>query len=128
MIYTSKKSIVDDMKAQLEKPEVALRAMVRVYKSQTKDEQGKRETICKNGVGFTGSDAEILSTFSGLLTHGYKLSEKQIAVAVKRMKKYARQLVDGSLKEGKIFHYNGKYYTNDDKLRVQNAIVFGSDM
>ena len=127
MIYTSKKSLVDSMKVQLEKPEVALRAMVRVYKNQTKAEQGRRETICKNGVGFTGSDAEILSVFSGLLIHGYSLSEKQTALAVRRMKKYARQLVEGSIKEGKIFHYNGKYYTNDDKLRIQNEIVFGSD-
>jgi hypothetical protein len=118
MIYTSKKALIEDMKKNMDRPEVALRAMLRVYQNQTKDERLSKQTTHQNGVGFTKTDVEILSSFSSLLQHGCKLSEKQTAVAIRRMKKYAAQIVEGSIKEQKILYHGGKYYTNADIVKA----------
>ena len=44
----------------------AAAAMLRIYDRQTATEQDCRDTHLLNGVGFTGSDAYILSSFSRL--------------------------------------------------------------
>jgi hypothetical protein len=69
-------------------------AMLRIYARQTRDEQENAETRDYNTVGFTGVDGYIMSKY----VEGYKkygrLTEKQMVVARKKMKKYWRQLLD----------------------------------
>ena len=68
------------------------RGIVAIYKKQTQDEKVKKETNKHNNVGFTGADANILSSFAEQILKGKKLSEKQMFIATKRMEKYAGQL------------------------------------
>jgi hypothetical protein len=83
----------DAIKNEIELSDRALyRALLRVYANQTNDEQENQETNKHNGVGFTGCDARILSSFSEqLLRKGY-LSEKQKEIARRKLPKYATQI------------------------------------
>lgn len=71
----------------------ALRGLVRIFENQTADEQSMEATVMHNGIGFTGADAEILSSFAKqVLSKRFKGSEKQMAILFKKMPKYAKQL------------------------------------
>ena len=69
------------------------RAVVAIYERQTADEQQDGETRHNNKVGFSGPDAYILSEFARWLNSGKHLSQKQLALAQKRIGKYAGQLL-----------------------------------
>ena len=69
------------------------RAVVVIYERQTADEQQDGETRHNNKVGFSGPDAYILSEFARWLKSGKHLSRKQLALAQKRIGKYAGQLL-----------------------------------
>lgn len=71
----------------------ALRALAVIYARQTADEQASGDTRYHNTVGFTGADAEILSSFAQQVEAGRTLSEKQMTLLRKKMPKYARQLM-----------------------------------
>jgi hypothetical protein len=73
-------------------PAWAHRALVVLHDQQTRDEQETRTTETHNGVGFTGIDAEILSSFAEQVKRGRTLSPKQLAIAHRRLPKYAGQL------------------------------------
>ena len=77
-----------------------VRAILAIYDNQTADEQRRESTDHDNGVGFTGLDAKILSSFAKQIRrwqqnpqHGQPLSPKQFAIAQRKMPKYAIQLV-----------------------------------
>lgn len=70
-----------------------LRGVAAIYKYQTADEQSSEETKHSNGVGFNGSDANIMSSFAKQLARRGSLSEKQLVIARRKIQKYARQLV-----------------------------------
>lgn len=113
MVYTSKAALINQLKKNLEThAEVRAKAVIRIYQNQTADEKKTNSTNVNNGIGFTGADASILSSFAKQLAYKKCLSVKQDAILVKRITKYARQLIDGSIAEGKIRVENGKYYTN----------------
>ncbi len=70
----------------------ALRALIVVYDNQTSDEQRGRYVDRMNGVGFTKSDARLMSVFAQL----YKdkgLTENQILQVKLRMPKYWKQIL-----------------------------------
>lgn len=71
----------------------ATKAIVRLYQLQTADEQCSQSTHNKNGVGFTGADANILSSFAEQIDRGRTLSPKQLAIAFKKLPKYSRQIM-----------------------------------
>lgn len=73
-------------------PAWALRALIRIYENQTAAEQAAHATVEHNGVGFTGADAEILTSLAEQYSKRRSLSEKQMALLFKRIPKYARQL------------------------------------
>jgi len=75
----------------------AERAVVALYHRQTADEQVIRETSIKNGVGFNGADANILTSFAEQIMRGRRLSPKQLAIAYKKLPKYAKQLLSIAL-------------------------------
>jgi hypothetical protein len=71
----------------------ALKALTRIFEMQTAEEQATEDTREHNGVGFTGVDAEILSSFAKQVLKGRNMSPKQMAIIYKKMPKYAKQLV-----------------------------------
>ena len=67
-------------------------ALVRIFENQTEDEKVSKETTHCNMIGFTASDARILTSFAQFYqTHGF-LSEKQTKWLMPKMGKYAGQL------------------------------------
>ena len=74
--------------------EAVYRAMLQIYDRQTADEQKYQDTHIYNSVGFTGPDAEIMSSFTESYKKWNKLTPKQMVIARKKMKKYWKQLLD----------------------------------
>jgi len=62
-------------------------------KNQTSDEQASENTIHANGIGWNGVDATILTSFAKQVKKGWKLSDKQVAIAKKKLPKYAKQVL-----------------------------------
>ena len=77
----------------------ALRALVKIYENQTADEQATGSTHFINGIGFTGVDAEILTSFAGQLNRRGFLTEKQMNIVFKKMPKYWGQILEISDQE-----------------------------
>ncbi len=71
-----------------------IRAMKQIYAKQTEDEQKYQDTHLYNSVGFTGVDANIMSSFTEYYEKYGKLSPKQMVIARKKMKKYWKQLLN----------------------------------
>ena len=68
------------------------RGIVALYERQTKTEQSSGVTKEENGVGFNKVDAAFLSSLAEKIQQGWQLSEKQLFIARKKMKKYSGQL------------------------------------
>lgn len=79
-----------------------VRAVSAVYKFQTAIEQCNHTTVEDNGVGFNAVDALLLCSFAQQIEkwnntdpstrHRFPLSAKQVALARKKILKYAKQL------------------------------------
>lgn len=82
----------EDILKLLENDKAVVRAIVVLYTYQTTSEQKRGETIEHNNVGFNSPDGVILSKFARYINKGYKLSDKQIALARAKILKYAGQL------------------------------------
>ena len=74
--------------------EAVYKAMMKIYDRQTRDEQEAKQTEDWNSVGFTGVDAEIMSSFTESYKKWGKLTPKQMVIARKKMVKYWKQLLD----------------------------------
>lgn len=84
----------------------AIRGMLRIFQNQTTNEQDMESTEVDNGIGFTGVDAKLLTSFSKQVNSKIDwlksknlpiywdrlLSEKQMKLVFKKMPKYAKQL------------------------------------
>lgn len=68
-------------------------ALKQLYACQTTDEQNSGETHERNGKGFNGIDAPILTSFSEFLLRTGFLTPKQKNLARKKLVKYTGQLV-----------------------------------
>ena len=107
---TSKKELVDYYKVRLATNERwALRALERIAMRQTEYELENDLTNESNKVGFSGPDAEILTSFYRVVKKGYSLTPKQKVILFHKIPKYAGQLVEISLLEGKLIK-EGKTY------------------
>lgn len=76
------------------------KAILRIYEGQTSDEKLSDSVCHDNGIGFNGVDAPFMSSLAKqILANKYnrplgrRLSEKQRAIALKKMPKYAGQIV-----------------------------------
>lgn len=77
----------------------ALKALLTIYESQTNEEQNVGHTIVNNGIGFSGVDSEILSSFATqYLSKGF-LSQKQMKILFKNISKYWKQILEVSDEE-----------------------------
>ena len=110
MPYKTKDSLVKALKEQLAtRDNQAIKGLLTIYSYQTNEEQDNGYTKEYNGVGFSGFDSEILSSFAEQYkTKGF-LSPKQMNFVKKYMPKYARQLLELSIRSGKIVKENGEY-------------------
>ena len=119
MIYGSKEQLVKQMRENLEtNPNVRAKALLRIFENQTRDEQIAGTVNRYNGIGFTSSDAHFLTSLAKQYKYKGYLSPKQDAILARKIKKYARQLVEGSIAENKIKTYNKYYYTTEEDLQV----------
>lgn len=110
MKFTSRNQIIELLKKQLATNQNQIeKAILRIYEYQTKDEQSSKDTRYYNLVGFRACDARILSSFAQFLLKGFHLSEKQMAIAKKKMPVYARQLVKQSIEKGLIYKTKDGY-------------------
>jgi len=75
-------------------PRWAKHALLKIFEFQTEDEQEWETTHDHNGVGFTGIDGEILSSFAKQLQKRGFLSPKQMAIVFKKMPKYWKQVIN----------------------------------
>lgn len=93
-MYTMKAEVKSFIQSQLStNPAWAIRGLVKIYTLQTSDEQASDTTSHDNGVGFSGCDANILSSFAKQVNAGRNLSPKQMAIVYKKMPRYHRQIV-----------------------------------
>ena len=75
----------------------ATKALVRIFtENQTADEQVSEITRHDNGIGFSGADGEILSSFAKQKIKKGFLSPKQMAIVFKKMPKYHKQVISMS--------------------------------
>ena len=109
--FTSKKQIENAIREQITKKEgQAIKAMLRIYEYQTVDEQINGDVCALNGVGFAGTDAELLTSFCKRVLKGNALSEKQLAILFKKIGKYAGQLTRQAIENG-LYVKEGKTWT-----------------
>ena len=93
----SKKDMIEQLRHRLASNDRwALRALMRIYQNQTADEQNSESTIERNGIGFSGPDAEILSSFARQYLRRRNLSPKQMNLLQRKIPSYARQIVQCS--------------------------------
>lgn len=70
------------------------RAVYALFLRQTEGERVAGVTVEHNGRGFSGCDAEILSSFAKFWKKAGFLTQKQTAIARKKLMKYGRQLAE----------------------------------
>ncbi len=87
-----KKAFVREMLAT--NPSWAVRGLLKIYEYQTEAEQRVGETTEDNGVGFSGADAHILSSFAEQIQKGRQMTAKQMGIIYKKMPRYSGQLVN----------------------------------
>lgn len=76
-----------------ENDKAVCRAIVLVYRNQTHHERDAKRTEEHNGVGFSGYDGEILSSFAEFYLRAGFLTPKQIGIARPKMKRYWKQIL-----------------------------------
>ncbi len=64
-----------------------------IYAGQTQEEKHSGQTVEDNGIGFSGVDAFILTSYAEQIKVRGFLTPKQIELARKKMTKYAGQLM-----------------------------------
>lgn len=85
----------EDIKDLLSRSDKAVkRGIIVIYNCQTEDEKDIQHTKVVNKIGFSSFDSEILMQFAELILRHKELTVKQMAVARKRIQKYAGQLAD----------------------------------
>jgi hypothetical protein len=91
----TKKDTLAFVKTKLATDQVwAIKALVRIFQeNQTADEQVSQTTSHDNGIGFTGVDAQFLSSLAQNYLRYGRLSEKQMSFVFRKMPKYAGQVI-----------------------------------
>lgn len=93
ILEMTKKAAIEMFKEKLRTDENwALKGLLTIYELQTHDEKNRGATVEHNGVGFTGFDSNILSSFAVQVKSGKQMSVRQMATIHKCMPKYAQQL------------------------------------
>ena len=111
MEFKTQKQIKDAIKQLITTNEkAAIQAMLRIFEYQTDEEQATGTTYFYNGVGFSGSDAEILTSFCKQYQKKGYLSEKQYGLLFKKIGKYAGQLTKHAIERGLYVKKNNVWW------------------
>lgn len=86
-------------------PKALIRALRVVYNNQTESEKNSHATTDDNGVGFTGVDAELLTSFADQARVRGTLSPKQMDLLKKKMPKYWKQILQEAERNGHTVCY-----------------------
>ncbi len=90
---TTKKAKVEFLREKLSTDAAwAVRGMLKIYEFQTANEKELGGTVEDNGVGFSGADGDILSSFAEQIKAGRQMSLKQMGIIYKKMPRYSNQL------------------------------------
>lgn len=68
------------------------KSLIKLYECQTISEQADGTASVRNGAGFNGVDAPIMTSFAEFLNRSGFLTPKQIQICRKKLIKYTRQL------------------------------------
>lgn len=94
MSKVTKKEVRSYLKKMLSSSEKwATNALVKILANQTADEVQSEHTINYNGIGFTGTDGHILTSLALQFKRRGSLSPKQMAIVLKKMPKYWKQIL-----------------------------------
>ena len=75
-------------------PAWAIRALVRIHaENQTPSERAMGATVEDNGIGFSGADAEFLSSLAQSFARYGNLTAKQTTFVLRIMPRYSRQVI-----------------------------------
>jgi hypothetical protein len=123
ILTASKKNAIDMIKDNLAVNDTWVkRAILVVFAAQTASEQCSETTREHNGVGFNGTDAQILSSFAkqiidfeaGRSKFRSPLSPKQMVIARNKIRKYAGQILvamrakaEAEQKKAEVIHREG---------------------
>lgn len=108
--FSSKKALQEAIKNQITSSDSqAIKAMLRIFEYQTEDEKESAGVYENNGVGFAGTDSEILTSFCKQYIKYGHLSDKQIAIIRKKIGKYACQLTKQAISNGIYVKQNGMW-------------------
>jgi len=102
----------------LAKNDIAVeRAIVAIYRRQTRDERDSNSTIEPNGIGFSGTDARLGSYYAKWVLSGKNLSGQHLIKARNMAYKYTRQLVEIATQKMEA----EKAYVDSERASIQSV-------
>lgn len=125
--YKSKKEIEDAIRAAITtERNRAIKAMMRIYEYQTEDEKACGTVENLNGVGFAGTDAELLTSFCKQFERRKNLSDKQMEILFKKIGKYAGQLTRQAISKN-LYVKEGKVWKVNYAAQTQNGLAVAAN-
>ena len=125
--YKSKKEIEMAIKAAITtERDRAIKAMLRIYEYQTEDEKACGTVDNLNGVGFAGTDAELLTSFCKQFERRKSLTDKQVAILFKKIGKYAGQLTRQAISKN-LYVKEGKVWKVNYAAQTQNGLAIAAN-
>lgn len=87
----TKEQIKDLLK---EKDRFVISCLLKLYQSQTVEEQFKNVTISHNGIGFNSCDSVILSDIASQCYEKHFITVKQLSIVRRKILKYSKQILN----------------------------------
>lgn len=120
------------MKIQIDTKEQAAKAVLTLYRYQTREEQFAQVTVEDNGIGFNGVDAGFGSSVAQWMLEGKPLTDGQFRVLQRILPKYSRQLQDGNylatpIPDGAVADYKPKPKPDKPVIQGKGRLQLGSD-
>lgn len=125
--YKSKKEIEMAIKAAITtERDRAIKAMLRIYEYQTEDEKAYGTVDNLNGVGFAGTDSELLTSFCKQFERRKSLTDKQVEILFKKIGKYAGQLTRQAISKN-LYVKEGKVWKVNYAAQTQNGLAVAAN-
>lgn len=125
--YKNKKEIEAAIRAAITtERNRAIKALLRIYEYQTEDEKACGTVDNLNGVGFVGTDAELLTSFCKQYERKKTLSDKQMAILFKKIGKYAGQLTRQAISKN-LYVKEGKVWKVNYAAQTQNGLAVAAN-
>lgn len=109
-VIRSKSQMINEVKSVIRGSiDSALDGLVTVFSNQLIDERAMEKTYHRNRVGFNKPDAKVLTHIAKCYIEGNSLNANEIDEVMKRVPKYARQIVKTKISRGEIVKRDGSY-------------------